>query len=216
MYKVIADINTDSGITARSSFDSMRIAAGGVKELGFTHKDLKNHIHRRKRKMLQHVAAEFLLNYVNDQKPFNKGFFSKIKVDNAQIKIGFWATAHMRMDYQCFRNCVNFDTTYRTNDENRPLALFVGKINHEKLCVFGAALLLDETIPTFEWLFQTFLEYMEQKYLISIFSDQAAAIAAGIRTNLPDTYHDLCNFHILQKRAKKSWKKVHVCNSKVP
>ncbi|CAN0826346.1 Protein FAR1-RELATED SEQUENCE 5 [Linum grandiflorum] len=123
MYKVIADINTDSGITARSSFDSMRIGAGGVKELGFTYKDLQNHIQRRRRKMLQHGAAEFLLNYLSDQKASNKGFFSKIKVDNAQIETVFWATARMRMDYKCFGDCVSFDTTYRTNDESRPLGI---------------------------------------------------------------------------------------------
>ncbi|CAN0906403.1 Protein FAR1-RELATED SEQUENCE 5 [Linum grandiflorum] len=101
----------------------MRIGAGGVKELGFTYKDLQNHIQRRRRKMLQHGAAEFLLNYLSDQKASNKGFFSKIKVDNAQIETVFWATARMRMDYKCFGDCVSFDTTYRTNDESRPLGI---------------------------------------------------------------------------------------------
>ncbi|CAN0904544.1 hypothetical protein LINGRAHAP2_LOCUS23149 [Linum grandiflorum] len=89
MYKVIADINTNSGITARSSFDLMRMAAGGVKKLGFTYKDLQNHIQRRRRKILQHGAAEFLLNYLSEQKANNKGFFSKIKVGNAQIETVF-------------------------------------------------------------------------------------------------------------------------------
>ncbi|CAN0872157.1 Protein FAR1-RELATED SEQUENCE 5 [Linum grandiflorum] len=50
IYKVIADLNDNCGIGVRSTYDTMRKAAGGTEHFGFTHTDLKNHI-RTKRTM---------------------------------------------------------------------------------------------------------------------------------------------------------------------
>ncbi|CAN0838931.1 Protein FAR1-RELATED SEQUENCE 3, partial [Linum grandiflorum] len=126
---------------------------------------------------------------------------------DGQIESVFWADARMRMDYQYFGDCISFDTTYRTNKEARPLAIFVGKNNHKKLCVFGAALLYDETIPTFDWLFSTFLECMNNKQPQTIFSDQCQAIGASIKNILTDSYHALCTFHLLQNGVKNLGRK---------
>jgi zinc finger SWIM domain-containing protein 3 len=41
-----------------------------------------------------------------------------------------------------------------------PLEVFVGLNNHRQTIIFGAALLYDETIPPFQWLFETFLQAM--------------------------------------------------------
>ncbi|CAN0915505.1 Protein FAR1-RELATED SEQUENCE 5 [Linum grandiflorum] len=80
--------------------------------------------------------------------------------------------------------------------------MFVGKNNHHHLIVFGAALLYDETAPTFEWLFNTFTKCMNGKKPKCIFTDQCAAIRAGLRTVFPDSFHGLCTFHILQNAPK--------------
>ncbi|CAN1316152.1 Protein FAR-RED IMPAIRED RESPONSE 1 [Linum perenne] len=77
----------------------------------------------------------------------------------------------MRRDYRAFGDCFIFDTTYRTNKHHRPLAIFVGKTHHNHMCIFGTALLYEETTKSFEWLFETFLECMGGRYPKSIFTD---------------------------------------------
>jgi hypothetical protein len=55
----------------------------------------------------------------------------------------------MIVDYKLFGDVVSFDTTYRTNKEYRPLAMFVGFNHHREVVIFGTALLYDETIESF-------------------------------------------------------------------
>ncbi|CAN1293742.1 Protein FAR-RED IMPAIRED RESPONSE 1 [Linum perenne] len=179
----------------------MRIAAGGPENLTFLHLDLKNHIRSRRESQMQGGVVEFLLDYFAKQSEINMGNYSKIKVDkkeDAQIESIFWADAQMRRDYQAFGDCFSFDTTYRTNKHHRPLAIFVGKTHHNKMCIFGTALLYEENTKSFEWLFATFLECMGGRHPKSIFTDQCPAIGAAMKTQFPNTFHGLCTFHILQ------------------
>ncbi|CAN1279549.1 Protein FAR1-RELATED SEQUENCE 5 [Linum perenne] len=125
MYKIIADLHTDTGINARSSFDAMRMAARGTQNLEFTHQDLKNHIRTRRETQMEGGAVEFLMDHFLKEANKNIGNYSKIKIDKEdnQIESIFWADAQMRMDYQCFSDCFSFDTTYRTNNHHRPLGM---------------------------------------------------------------------------------------------
>ncbi|CAN1332045.1 Protein FAR1-RELATED SEQUENCE 7, partial [Linum perenne] len=59
-------------------------------------------------------------------------------------------------DAAVFGDSISFDTTYRTNKDYRPLALFVWYNHHRDMVIFGAALLFDETSETFEWFFRMF------------------------------------------------------------
>ena len=84
----------------------------------------------------------------------------------------FWSDHAMQRDYVVFGDFVSFDTTYRTNDEHRPLGVFVGVNHHSSSVVFGAYLLFDETTQTFRWLFEMFFECMNVKAFESLFTDQ--------------------------------------------
>ena len=108
----------------------------------------------------------------------------------------------MIIDYGQFGDVVSFDTTYKLNREHRPFALFMGFNNHRESIVFGAALMYDETADSFMWLFETFLEAMSQKHPKTIFTDQDAAMAKAIKIVLPDTYHRLCTWHLMQNDMK--------------
>lgn len=88
------------------------------------------------------------------------------------------------------------------------VAVFVGFNHHRQSCIFGAALLLDETQESFEWLFNTFVTCMQGKAPKTIFTDQDAAMALAIRKSLPNTYHALCSWHILEN-AKKNLSKLY-------
>ncbi|CAN0826094.1 Protein FAR1-RELATED SEQUENCE 5 [Linum grandiflorum] len=123
IYKTMADVHMAARIKPRSSFDSMRIAAGD-RELGFTYMDLRNHIQRTKNKLIERGAVDFLLQYFTDKGNGNSGFYHKMKTDkDGQIESVFWDDARMRMDYQYFGDCISFDTTCRTNKKARPLGM---------------------------------------------------------------------------------------------
>nr|XP_027074669.1 protein FAR1-RELATED SEQUENCE 5-like [Coffea arabica] len=95
-----------------------------------------------------------------------------------------------------YGEAVTFDTTYKTNKEYRPFGVFVGFNQHRQFVIFGAALMYDETIDSFKWVFGTFLEAMYEKRPSTILTDQDHAMAAVLSVVMPETFHDLCTFHI--------------------
>lgn len=74
----------------------------------------------------------------------------------------------------------------------------MGLNHHFGTCVFGAALLYDETTPSFQWLFETFLICMGGKAPVTLMTDQAQAIRTAAKIVLPNTFHGLCTFHIIR------------------
>ncbi|XP_004295506.1 PREDICTED: protein FAR1-RELATED SEQUENCE 5-like [Fragaria vesca subsp. vesca] len=108
----------------------------------------------------------------------------------------------MIIDYGQFGDVVSFDTTYKINKCNWPLAVFVGFNHHREIIIFGAALMYDETAESFIWLFETFLKAMSGKAPKTIFTDQDVAMAKALRQVMPDVYHRLCKWHMMQNALK--------------
>jgi zinc finger SWIM domain-containing protein 3 len=103
----------------------------------------------------------------------------------------------MIIDYSHFNDAITFDTRYSTNKDGRSLGLFLGLNHHREIVVFGTALLYDETIEYFIWLFETFLEAMLGKKPITIFINQEdAAMLATIYEGMRKTYNVLCSWHM--------------------
>ncbi|KAK3225968.1 hypothetical protein Dsin_005830 [Dipteronia sinensis] len=88
----------------------------------------------------------------------------------------FWRDLHSLFEYQCFGDVLVFDLTYKTNASAKPLVLFVGVNNHHATCVFGVALLSDETMQLYIWALNTFMESMGHKQPISILTDRDEAM----------------------------------------
>ena len=61
-----------------------------------------------------------------------------------------------------------------------PFAPILGANHHKQTIIFGAALLFNETIESFVWLFETFLTAMAGKHPSAIFTDQDAPMAGAI------------------------------------
>ncbi|RVW94149.1 Protein FAR1-related sequence 5 [Vitis vinifera] len=104
------------------------------------------------------------------------------------------------MDYTCFGDVLAFDTTYMTNAYKKPLVMLVGVNHHHQTVVFGCALLIDESVGTYEWVLETFLDAMMNKKPISVVTDGDKAMRKAIKKVLPDTCHRLCSWH-LQRNA---------------
>lgn len=64
--------------------------------------------------------------------------------------------------------------------------------------IFGAALLYDETVDSFKWLFETFLSTHNPKHPRTIFIDQDIAMGKAIGEVFVDATHGLCTWHMSQ------------------
>ncbi|CAK8533806.1 unnamed protein product [Lathyrus sativus] len=133
----------------------------------------------------------------------NPSFIHAYQMDiEEQITNVFWCDANMILDYGYFDDVVSFDTTYCTNFANRPLALFSGFNHYKGLIIFGAALLYDETIESFKWLFDTFLQAHNNKKSKIVFTDQDQAMAKAFAKVMLETHHGLCTWHLSQNGIK--------------
>ena len=100
------------------------------------------------------------------------------------------------MDYACFGDVVSFDTTFQTNKFEMPFAPILGANHHKQTIIFGVALLFNETIESFVWLFETFITAMSDKHPKTIFTYQDAAMARAIAYVFRNISHHLCLWHI--------------------
>ncbi|XP_042405648.1 protein FAR1-RELATED SEQUENCE 5-like isoform X4 [Zingiber officinale] len=193
---------SDVGIPPKASHDLMVRQVGGRENLGFIPEDYKNYL-RSKRTINMRVGdTGGVLEYLQKMQFDDPNFFYAIQVDEDDLITNiFWSDAKMRADYANFGDVVCFDTTYRKNNEGRPIALFVGVNYHKQLILFGVALLYDETSLTFEWLFNTLTKAMGEKKPITILTDQDAAMAKALASRWPETHHRLCIWHIYQNVA---------------
>ncbi|CAN0903132.1 Protein FAR1-RELATED SEQUENCE 5, partial [Linum grandiflorum] len=200
---MMMEMNAAACITLRSSFEIICATTGGVENVGCTKVDHKNHLARIRQRQMIRGEATIIAEYLREKARLCPGFWHEVEVDAEEnIANIFWADQRMREDYASFGDSITFDTTFRTNKHYRPLALFVGFNNYHQGVVFGAALLYDETIPSFVWLFRAFLRCMHSKAPATIFTDQDATMANAIHQALPKTFHALCTFHIIQNARR--------------
>ncbi|XP_024625265.1 protein FAR1-RELATED SEQUENCE 5-like [Medicago truncatula] len=192
----------ESGLRPKELHEYMSKQAGGIEMVGFTRTDAKNLLRTKRMDSLKYGEVGALMTYFK-QESKNPSFFYDFQMDvEEQITNIFWADAQMINDYGYFGDVVTFDTTYKTNKGYRPLGVVVGLNNHRQTIIFGATLLYDETIPSFQWLFETFLKAMGGKKPKTILTDQDAAMAKGISLVMPETFHGLCTWHIRQNALR--------------
>ncbi|RVW59745.1 Protein FAR1-related sequence 7 [Vitis vinifera] len=104
--------------------------------------------------------------------------------------------------YKLQFDCIDEAETFynMTNAYKKPLVVLVGVNHHHQTVVFGYALLIDESVGTYEWVLETFLDAMMNKRPISVVTDGDKAMHKAIKKVLPDTCHRLCSWH-LQRNA---------------
>ncbi|KAK2437056.1 protein FAR1-RELATED SEQUENCE [Trifolium repens] len=193
----------DAGIKQRALFELMSRQVGGRENLGYTRLDQKNYLRIKRLRNMAYGEVGSLLQHFQQKSIENPSFYHGVQLDvDEQITNIFWADARMIMDYEYFGDVVTLDTTYSTNNTCRPLAVFAGFNHFRGVVIFGAALLYDETAESFEWLFREFLKAHKSKRPQTIFTDQDHAMAKALREVIPETYHGLCTWHLMQNAIK--------------
>ncbi|KAM6542954.1 hypothetical protein CsatB_007401 [Cannabis sativa] len=131
-------------------------------------------------------------------------FFVVYQVDDENHLANLlWADGNSRVDYVAFGDVLGFDTTYMTNEYNKPLTVLIGVNHHFNTCIFGFALLLHEKLPSYSWLLQKFLECHGDKKPNVVVTDQDAAMKQAIVEHMPDVTHRLCAWHLNTNASKK-------------
>ncbi|XP_072978354.1 protein FAR1-RELATED SEQUENCE 5-like isoform X2 [Typha angustifolia] len=198
-----ADLSDDSGTTPKSSNDSLVRQAGGLRNVTFLPADYKNHLRSKRMKVMQMGDAGAMLKYLQSMQLDNPSFFYAIQVDeDDKLTNIFWADAKSRTDFSYFGDVVCLDTTYKINGYGRPLAPLLGVNHHKQTIIFGAALLYDESIESFKWLFETFKIAMRGKQPKTVLTDQSMAVTSAIAAAWPGTSHRLCVWHVYQNAVK--------------
>ncbi|KAF7848878.1 hypothetical protein BT93_L1473 [Corymbia citriodora subsp. variegata] len=171
-----------AGIGGTTAYEFLANEAEGSKNLGFNLRDCQNYLQTKRSNAIGGGDCQKLLNHFHFMQMQNPMFSYVIQVDqNGRLTNLFWRDSLSKFDYDCFGDVLIFDTTYCTNRYGMICAPFIGVNHHWKNTLFGCALLLDETVKSFIWLFEAFLNSMGNK---------------APKTMFPNTQHRLCTWHI--------------------
>ena len=191
------------GLRTCEVVDVMVTQSGGFDKAGFAPRDMYNFFARYKKKRILGRDAEFVLNHMRAQVERDAEFFFKYTMDDeGHLRHLFWADSQSQIDYEALGDVVVFDSTYWVNRYNLPFVPFIGLNHHRSTVVFGVGIVSDETVETYEWLLQTFLEAMSNKHPRSVITDGDAAMRKAIKKVLTTTDHRLCSWHIEQNMIR--------------
>lgn len=145
-----------------------------------------------------------ILGYFKRRQANDPGFFYAVEVDERQcLSRVFWVDGRSRTAYEHFGDVVTFDTSYRSNRFQVPFAPFIGVNHHLQPISFGCALLGDENISTFVWLFKTWLTAMNERLPVSLITDRDKAVRTAVANVFPEIHHRFCLSQINKKRNAK-------------
>ncbi|RYQ97678.1 hypothetical protein Ahy_B08g093757 [Arachis hypogaea] len=177
--------NEEAGIKPSKTYQSFVAAAGGHRELNFIEKDVRNYITREVRNVSEQEDAKEFGKYLLRMKEKNQNFFFELELEDDQsIKLAFWADARSKTAFEYFRDVISFDTTYNTNKYNLVCGSFVGVNHHSQSILLGCALMKNEDVESFKWLFQCWLRCMGANAPKGILTDQCASMKRAIEAYL--------------------------------
>ncbi|XP_022016444.1 protein FAR1-RELATED SEQUENCE 5-like [Helianthus annuus] len=140
------------------AFNIMRQRYGGFENVGATKDDCKN-FRARTHSYIGEYDADMVINRLTDKKQFMVGYSFVHSVDeNKRLSGLFWADGLCKRNYAVFGDVVSFDATFKTNKYNMVFVPFTGIDNHCRNVKLGARLLSSESIESYKWLLQSFLD----------------------------------------------------------
>ena len=181
-----------------------RIHGGDPRILPYVKRDVVNE-RAKLREAITQQDMDMTVKYFERRKVENPEFFFAKQKDPATNSVTalFWVDGRTRALYPKYKDCVFFDTTFCTNRYNMPFGPIVGINNHLQTISLGCALLLDETIETFKWVFEQWMVAMDNEHPKNIMTDQDQAMATAIEQVLPNTCHRCCKFHVFSNARSK-------------
>ncbi|KAM0875796.1 hypothetical protein ACQ4PT_036570 [Festuca glaucescens] len=179
------------------------VHGGDLRGLGYIKRDISN-IRTMLREEVTLRDMNLIVEYFERRQAESPGFFYATQLDeNNAVRALFWVDGRTRSLYHKYKDCVFFDTTFCTNRYNMPFAPIVGINNHTHTIVLGCALLPDETIDTFRWVFERWMIAMDNLAPDHIMTDQDQAMRTTISKIFPNTIHRCCFYHVVNLARRK-------------
>ena len=201
-YALVELLHTNN-IPTRRVMSVLSDLYGNMRNIPFTKKDVSN-LRSAMRRKIEYTDMAATIKYFQELQAEDPSFFYSMELDSGNtVSSLFWVDGYSKEAYKRFSDCVVFDTTYCTNKYRLPFAPIIGVSNHGQTVLFGCAFLKDETIETFEWLFETFLKAVDNNHPKSIMTDQDKAMEIAITNVLPNTVHRRCVWHMYSNAKLK-------------
>ncbi|KAK3212680.1 hypothetical protein Dsin_017386 [Dipteronia sinensis] len=135
-------------------------------------KDMYNKIAKMRRSKAFESDSQAAISYLESKAYSKQKFCYKFIIDDAdRLANIFSRDSHSLVEYNCFRDVLVFDITYKTNAYGKPLVLFVGANNHSPTCVFATTFFLDKTFTSYKWALTKLMDLMGSKHPLSIMTD---------------------------------------------
>uniref|UniRef100_A0A5B7A3Y2 Protein FAR1-RELATED SEQUENCE n=1 Tax=Davidia involucrata TaxID=16924 RepID=A0A5B7A3Y2_DAVIN len=198
------EMNDRVDIRIDKSYNACVVEAGVCENMTFLKKDCRNFVDKARRLCLREGDAIAIQNYFLNMQANNSNFFYMMDLDEeGRLRNVFWADARSRAAYKEFGDVITFDTTYLTNKYDMPFVPFVGVNHHGQSILLGCGLISNEDIPTFTWLFESWLACMSGHAPSAIITDQDKVMKKAIENVFPNTRHRWCLWHIMKKLPEK-------------
>ncbi|PIM99714.1 hypothetical protein CDL12_27785 [Handroanthus impetiginosus] len=185
---------------------------GGPGKLPFRRKDGYNFLYKQKIESTRDGDVKTAISLLQDLQTHDKELIFDFTLDSDNVLTRlFWIDGMSRAQFKMFGDVLLFDSTYKTNAYRFPLVMFCGVDNHFKTCVFGAAILYNETVESYRWLLQKFKEAVGSAPLC-VLTDQDAAMRAAIKFEYPEAKHRICSWHLERNALRNVGKRRFVAD----
>lgn len=170
-------------------------------------KDIYNAVYQFRQKINPGDAdASQMLQQLLEWKDLDPLWIVKPRLESVSRKLNslFWMSPIQRELYSQYHDVVIVDTTYNTNRFQMMLCIITVVDNNYKTRIVACAIIEDETLDTYQWIFDTILTETGV-YPGVIFTDADPSMIRSIKEIYPNTQHLLCIFHIdlnLRKKLK--------------
>lgn len=108
------------------------------------------------------------------------------------------------------------DNTYKTNKYGLPLFAITGSTSLYTTLLVGYAFLLNETQEDFEWVLESYRQYLRVNDIPNprvIITDKDMALANAVYAIFPETAWILCKFHIKRNICSNARKHLNKCGN---
>ncbi|KQJ82841.1 protein FAR1-RELATED SEQUENCE 11 isoform X1 [Brachypodium distachyon] len=196
-YRVISDSDrgrilmfAKSGISVQQMMRIMELEkCVEPGSLPFTEKDVSNLILSFRR--FDQEESIDLLRMCRILKENDPNFMYDFTKMNDRLEHIAWSYASSIQSYEIFGDAVIFDTNHRLTALDMALGIWIGLNNYGMPCFFGCALLREESVHSFAWALQVFLNFMNRKAPQTIMTDQNVYLKEAVEKELPNTKHAL-------------------------
>ncbi|XP_073354902.1 protein FAR1-RELATED SEQUENCE 5-like [Aegilops tauschii subsp. strangulata] len=180
------------------------VHGGDRRKLPYVKRDVSN-ARSKLRQNQSFQDMDMTVAYFKRRQAENAQFYYATEVDKERNEVTtlFWVDGRTRALYPKYKDCVFFDTTFCTNRYNLPFAPIVGVNNHLQTVLLGCALVPNEQIETFKWVFQHWMIAMNNEHPLNLMTNQDKAMETAIKDVFPNTVHRCCKWHVQRKAREK-------------